>query len=72
MHLVRWSNLGFPRKEGYYYFDWMDIWVRQFDVRRAKEWLAAGNDDAVFQLVIAEQISGPRKYSLGGLHKGQK
>jgi hypothetical protein len=46
----------------------MDIWVRQFDVRRAKEWLAAGNDDAVFQLVIApEQIFGPGKYILGGL-----
>jgi hypothetical protein len=73
MHLIRWSNLGFPTKEGHYYFDGMDIWVRQYDVRRAKEWLAAGNDDAVFQLVIApEQISGPKKYILGGLYKGQK
>jgi hypothetical protein len=70
MHLIRWSNLGFPTKEGYYYFDGMDIWVRQYDVRRAEEWRAAGNDDAVFQLVIDE--SGPKKYLLGGLYKGQE
>jgi bifunctional non-homologous end joining protein LigD len=45
MHLIRWSNLGFPTKEGYYYFEGMDIWVRQDDVRRAKERLAAGTAD---------------------------
>jgi hypothetical protein len=32
--------------------------------------IAAGNDDAVFQLVIAEQISGPKKYFLDALYKG--
>jgi len=48
--------------------------VTEASVRAAqseREWLAAGNDDALFQLVIAEQISGPRKYILGGLYKGQ-
>jgi hypothetical protein len=67
MRLIRWSNLGFPTKEGHYYFDGMDIWVRQFDVRRAKEWLDAGNDDAIFQLLIIEQVSGPTKFMLGGM-----
>jgi len=69
MHLVRWSDLRFPTKEGYCYLEGMDIWVRLDDVRRAKEWLAAGNADAVFQLVIIGQVSGPTKFRLGGLQK---
>jgi len=69
MHLVRWSDLRFPTKEGYYYLEGMDIWVKQDDVGRAKEWLAAGKDDAVFQLLIIGQVSGPTKFRLGRLQK---
>ena len=69
VHLVRWSDLDFPKEEGYYHFAGMDIWVSKFVIQRANEWIAAGNSDAVFH--IAEHVSGP-KYSLGPLYKGQK
>jgi hypothetical protein len=70
MHLVSWSNLGFPKEEGHYDFAGMDIWVRTFDVERAEKHLAEGNDDAVFDLIIAEPIDGPKQYYLGLLYKG--
>jgi len=68
MHLVRWSDLDFPKKEGLYHFAGMDIWVSKFVIQRANEWIAAGNGDAVFY--IAEHKSGPEKYSLGSLYRG--
>jgi hypothetical protein len=69
MHLIRWSNLGAPKEEGHYDFAGMAIWVRTFDVERAEKHLAEGNDDAIFELVIAPQITGPEKYRLGTLYK---
>ena len=69
MNLVRWSNLGFPTKEGHYHLDGMDIWVNNFNIRQVEEWLASGNDDALFELVIIERIAGPKKYRLGALQK---
>ena len=70
MELVRWSDLGSPKEEGHYPLGGMDIWVDGFRINQAEEWIASGNDDAVFQLVIAESYSGPRKYRLGALQKG--
>ena len=72
MHLIRWSLLGFPKLEGYYDVEGMDVWVSKFNIERANEWIAEGNDDAVFELVIAEQIAGPKKCSLGTLYKDKK
>jgi hypothetical protein len=69
MHLVRWSDLDFPKEEGLYHFAGMDIWVSKFVIQRANEWIAAGNGDAVFP--IAEHKSGPEKYSLGSLYRGR-
>jgi len=67
MHLVKWSDLGFPKEQGHCHFADMDIWVGSFDIQRANEWIAAGNDDAVFELIIIEQVSGPTKFRLGAL-----
>ena len=61
MDLVRWSNLGFAG---------LDIWVNNFNIQQAEEWLASGNDDALFQLVIVEQIAGlPEKVLFGRIAK---
>jgi hypothetical protein len=70
MELVRWSDLGFPKEEGLYPLGGMDIWVDSVRIKQAEEWIASGNDDAVFQLVIAESYSGPSKHRLGELQKG--
>ena len=58
MELVRWSDLGFPKEEGLYHLGGMDIWVDSGRIEQAKEWIASGNDDAVFQLVILESYAG--------------
>jgi len=47
----------------------MDISVNNFNIRQVEEWLASGNDDALFELVIIERIAGPKKYRLGALQK---
>jgi hypothetical protein len=67
MHLVKWSDLGFPKEEGHYHLAGMDILVKKSNIRRADEWLALGNDDAVFELLIIPQVSGPAKFILGAL-----
>jgi hypothetical protein len=70
MDLVKWSDLGFPKEEGHYNLGGMDIWVDSFRIIQAEGWIASGNDDALFQLVITESYSGPPKYKLGALQKG--
>ena len=70
MDLVKWSDLGFPKEEGHYNLGGMDIWVDSFRIIQAGGWIASGNDDALFQLVITESYSGPPKYKLGALQKG--
>jgi hypothetical protein len=50
MELVRWSDLGFPKEEGLYHLGGMEIWVDSVRIKQAEEWIASGNDDAVFQL----------------------
>jgi hypothetical protein len=65
MELVRWSDLGFPKEVGLYHLGGMDIWVDSVE-----EWIASGNDDAVFQLVIPESYAGLLEHRLGELQKG--
>jgi hypothetical protein len=48
MELVRWSDLGFPKEEGLYHLGGMDLWVDSVRIKQAEEWIASGNDDAVF------------------------
>jgi hypothetical protein len=70
MELAKWSDLGFPKEEGHYPLGGMDIWVDSVSIKQAEEWIASGNDDAVFQLVIAESYAGSLEHRLGELQKG--
>jgi len=70
MELVRWSDLGFPKEEGLCHLGGMEIWVDSVRIKQAEEWIASGNDDAVFQLVIPESYAGSIEYRLGELQKG--
>jgi len=70
MELVRWSDLGFPKEEGLYHLGEMDIWVDSGRIKQAEQWIASGNDDAVFQLVIPESYSGSLEHKLGELQTG--
>jgi hypothetical protein len=70
MELVRWSDLGFPKEEGLYHLGGIDIWVNSVRLKQAEEWIASGNDDAVFQLVILESYAGSLELRLGELQTG--
>jgi hypothetical protein len=70
MELLRWSDLGFPKEEGLYHLGGMDLWVDSVRIKQAEEWIASGNDDAVFQLVIPESYAGSLEHRLGELQKG--
>jgi hypothetical protein len=48
----------------------MDLWVDSVRIKQAEEWIASGNDDAVFQLVIPESYAGSLEHRLGKLQKG--
>jgi hypothetical protein len=70
MELVRWSDLGFPKEEGLCHLGGMEIWVDSVRIKQAEEWIASGNGDAVFQLVIPETYAGSPEHRLGELQKG--
>jgi len=70
MELVRRTYLGFPKEEGLYHLGEMDIWVDSGRIKQAEQWIASGNDDAVFQLVIPESYAGSLEHRLGALQTG--